>query len=142
MSNAYTSLFVHLNWATFLRQPWLNTQHERRVHGHLASICRAHESAPLAVGSTDDHVHILVALHPSIAVADLVRALKSSSSSMIVRELRVPEFRWQSGYGAFTIRQEDCDAVVRYVLRQRLVHAEDAVVTSWETCIGNPADAG
>jgi hypothetical protein len=32
-------------------------------------------------------------------------------------------FRWQSGYGAFTVSTEDAPAVERYVLKQKHHHA-------------------
>src|SRR5687767_10288358 len=105
MSASYTRLYVHCVWATAHRRPVLDEHRARRVHGLLGRICRDHDCAPVAVSGVADHVHLLVGLHPSVAVADLVRLLKVGTSQFVAGTLRVPDFAWQNGYGAFSLRE-------------------------------------
>lgn len=142
MSTSYTRLFVHLVWSTWQRKPWLDPVRRRRVHGQMAAICRTHDSPALAVGGVSDHVHVLVSLHPTHAVAGIVKALKVGTTPFVKTRLKVPVFAWQDGYGAFTLRDAEVDLVRRYILQQELHHASNSVVDDWETSFCNPATAG
>ena len=61
--------------------------------------------SPRAMGGTSDHVLLLVRLHPSIAVARLMAEVKGFSSHAVSR------FRWQKGYGVFSVSYDDLPAV-------------------------------
>jgi hypothetical protein len=41
-------------------------------------------------------------------------------------------FRWQRGYGAFTLRKSDAPIVRRYVLGQKDHHAKRNLQADWE----------
>ena len=62
--------------------------------------------------------------HPSISVAQLIAQVKGVSSHAMNHQLAGDQpFRWQAGYGAFTISADDVPAVERNVLDQRRHHA-------------------
>jgi putative transposase len=132
MTTSYTRLYVHLIWGTFDRAPVLDARRARRVHGLLDRICLARGCQAYAVGGIEDHVHALVALHPSVAVADLVRALKVGTSQFVAHRLNVPGFSWQEGYGAYSIRDEDCETVREYIRNQPLHHAQQSLISALE----------
>jgi putative transposase len=73
----------------------------------------------LAVGGTEDHVHILIHLPPKISLAKAVLLLKSNSSKWMNE---VTEFSWQEGYSAFSVSLSNLDAVIRYIRNQRQHH--------------------
>jgi hypothetical protein len=53
-----------------------------------------------------------------------VAEVKGASSHLVTHRLAPGRlFRWQSGYGAFTVSTEDAPAVERYVLKQKHHHA-------------------
>ena len=87
---------------------------------------------PLAVGSVSDHAHVLVWMSPEVGVAQLARELKAPTTRFIHRELKLPEFAWQEGYGAFTLRESEIEAVRRYVDNQPQHHTDGSVVAEWE----------
>ncbi len=87
-------------------------------------------------------MHLLVSLHPSIAVSQLVKELKVSTTPFARAQLKIHDFAWQDGYGAFTLRDTECDIVRRYILDQEAHHATGSLVDPWETSTCNPADAG
>ncbi len=142
MSSVYSRLFVHLVWATWNRRPVFDDRKARRVHGRLARLCHNFDSLALAVGGVDDHVHLLVALHPTVPVSVLVQGLKVSTSQFIAQKLAVAGFAWQEGYGVFSLRDTDCGIVHRYILLQRMHHAEGSTVPEWEKTGCDPAEAG
>ena len=70
-----------------------------------------------------DHVHLLLGLHPSIAISNLVMEIKKSTSKFInTNRLTRLKFDWQEGYGAFSYNREDVDKVYNYIARQKEHH--------------------
>ena len=77
----------------------------------------------LAINLMPDHAHIFVGLNPVQSISDLVRDIKTNSSSFIAEKKIVSnKFKWQEGYGAFSYSQSQVDAVVKYILNQEEHH--------------------
>ena len=94
---------------------------------------RTTENNSPAIGGMEDHVHLLVRLHPTIAVATLVKEVKGTSSHLVSHEITPGElFKWQGGYGAFTIRKKDVLRVKAYIENQELHNAEGSLQVQWE----------
>ena len=132
MSNSFTRLHVHLVWTTWDRQRLLDPKSARRVYGRLTSICSTLGCAAIAIGGMEDHVHLLVSLHPSISVAELVRSLKVGTTAFARGILRCPEFAWQVGYGAFTLRPDEREVVARYIAQQEVHHTTLTLIDEFE----------
>ena len=117
-------VFVHVVWGTLYRRQTIAAEVMPRVHRALVERsnelkCRVH-----AVGGTRDHVHMLVALHPAMALSRLVGELKGGSSHDInYRFAPGAGFRWQEGYAAFTVSPRDLAPVAGYVRDQERRHA-------------------
>jgi putative transposase len=130
---AYAQLFVHLVWATEGRQPWIVPSLREPLYAAITAKCRALGCPPIAVGGVEDHVHLLVSLTPALSVAKLVKDVKGSSSHLVTHMLaQETQFRWQAGYGAFSLRRDDVPVVRHYVGRQREHHASNTIEPSWE----------
>jgi REP element-mobilizing transposase RayT len=70
-------------------------------------------------GGVEDHLHLIIGLHPSVALASLVKDLKLASSEFIRRTELFPDFQhWQVGYGAFTYTPDALRNLVPYVQNQ------------------------
>lgn len=134
MSHFYAQLFVHLVWTTARRTPVFDEALVHHVHRRLAALCPHHGASPIAVGGISDHVHLLIALHPTTCVSALVRGVKASSSQWLAHELRDDAFGWQAGYGVFSVSEEALERARRYVLRQPQHHAAGTTIPAWERC--------
>jgi REP element-mobilizing transposase RayT len=76
----------------------------------------------VGAGGMPDHVHLLVSLGRTLSVADAVRLIKSNSSGWTHEELRLPDFQWQTGYGAFAVSYSNIDPVKAYIANQAEHH--------------------
>ena len=74
-----------------------------------------------AVGNVEDHVHVVVSIPPNHAVAEAVKHFKGTSSRA-VGEVRPHEFKWQEGYGAFSIGISGVEDTTKYIERQAEHH--------------------
>ena len=134
MSKAFTQLYVHCVWATTQRLPLLTPEIESRVYACIAAKCRELECNPIAIGGVEDHVHLLVEFQTGIEVRKLMKEVKGASSFLVSHEL-TPDifFRWQTGYGAFTVGHKDVPAVKAYIKSQKVHHAQRTIIPEWET---------
>ena len=136
MSQTFTSLYVHLVWSVAGRQPLLTPDVARLVYRQLVSKCADLRSSAIAVGGVEDHVHVLVRLATTVSVATLAHDLKGSSSHFF-NHILMPgsQFRWQGGYGAFSVSVRGVEAVTAYVRDQHRHHAEGSIAQALERTI-------
>ena len=125
MRSPYTQLYLHMVWATWDRLPLVTEDIEARVYAAIAAKCRELKCVPLAIGGLEDHVHLLARFHTTIAVATLAKGVKGASSHLVTHEITPGEFfKWQGGYGAFTVRKGDVAKVKAYIENQKKHHAD------------------
>mgnify|MGYP000014574488 CR=1 FL=1 len=133
MRGAFTQLYVHIIWATWDRLPLITETIRPRLYGAIAKKARAMKCDPLAIGGTADHVHLLVRLHPTVPIAELVRQIKGATSHLITHEICPGGFfRWQGAYSAFTLRQSEVPSLRAYIRRQEEHHASGTTDKEWE----------
>jgi REP element-mobilizing transposase RayT len=73
-----------------------------------------------AVGGTEDHVHVLYRLAPTMTLVESVAVIKANSSKWI--RPQVSKFAWQKGYGAFSVSSSQISTVIRYIDNQEQHH--------------------
>jgi putative transposase len=131
MREPYTQLFVHTVWATWDRAPLLEPDLMQVVDAAVRRECVDLKVDVVAFGGVSDHVHLLARIPTTISVAQLVKQVKGSSSHLLTNRLRVP-FKWQGGYGAFTVSKPLVPRVRDYVLNQERHHREGTLVRAAE----------
>jgi putative transposase len=123
MPETFTCLHYHLVFATKNRVRSITPAIKSRLHEYLGGVVRGANGTPIQIGGTDDHVHLLVTLHQNVALADFMRELKAASSGWVNATFSAAgEFRWQRGYGAFTVSHSAMDSVKSYIANQEEHH--------------------
>jgi putative transposase len=119
----YTELYLHLVWSTYDRLPLITPELQPRLYASLAHHSAALGAKVEAIGGICDHVHLLVRFPTTISIAEFVGKVKGATSHFVTHVLRSPEpFKWQGGYGAFTVSKRNLGAVRDYVLDQEARH--------------------
>ena len=78
----------------------------------------------LRIGGVTNHIHLLVSLHPSVALSSLVQKIKGNSSGWMQQDDRFKNFRgWAREYFASTISENDKRAVIDYIKNQEAHHS-------------------
>jgi REP element-mobilizing transposase RayT len=85
----------------------------------------------LAVGGMREHLHALLSLPPTMAIAKAIQLIKAGSSKWM-HEQGVKGFEWQVGYGAFTIGISQIPATVNYIRNQEKHHAKRSFAQEWK----------
>jgi len=127
------ALFVHLVWATWDRLPLITPDIERRLYRNIESEAQKQGCTVLALNGTEDHVHLLVMIPPTITIADLLKQVKGVSSHFVNEILQPPtQFKWQGSYGAFTVSRWDVHQIKEYVIRQKEHHQAAELIKEFE----------
>lgn len=122
MPSTHLSPHYHVVFSVKNRHPAIADAWRKRAHEYLGGLIRAAQGVPEAVGGMADHVHLLAGLPATIALATFVQDIKQTSSHWIKDEMRVKNFAWQPGYGAFTVSPSHRDAVKKYIANQETHH--------------------
>jgi REP element-mobilizing transposase RayT len=123
--NVYSEINLHLVWHVKDNTPVLRDVIESKLHRLLRG--RAMETPGVFwhdCGGTDDHVHVVATVPPTLLVSDWIGELKGSSSHYINNEIANRKvLHWQTGYGVVSFGSKDLPWVLDYVRRQREHHA-------------------
>jgi putative transposase len=123
MAHSYISSLYHVVFSTKERRKQIDAGLQTRLWPYLGGIARENDMKALAVGGVEDHVHLLVSLPSTLAVAKALQLLKGGSSKWIHDEFAARcDFAWQEGYGAFSIGVSQIDDTVRYIANQAEHH--------------------
>jgi REP element-mobilizing transposase RayT len=133
MHQTRAAVFVHVTWATWDRLPLLNGELEQRVYRAIGAECAALGARLVALGGTDDHVHLLVCLPTSLGLSQLMKQVKGVSAHLVTHEVTPGEFfKWQGGYGAFSVSPRHLCRVSDYIIYQRRHHAIGSLMPKLE----------
>ncbi|MFK8164145.1 MAG: transposase [Lewinella sp.] len=120
MSKTYTRIIYQVVFSTKHRRPTLLGQPEReRLFLQMRQVLKNRKCHFYQAGGVEDHLHLVFALHPAVALSALVKEIKLSSSDFIKTHRLFPYFNhWQAGYGAFTYTPKALSRLIPYVRNQ------------------------
>ena len=116
MSHTYCCALYHCVFSTKDRRQSIPAELQPRLWAYMGGIAREHNLKALAIGGTEDHVHMLLSLPSSEPIAKAMREIKSASSLWMNASQR--DFAWQEGYGAFSIGWAQVETTIAYIMRQ------------------------
>ena len=123
MPQSLSKLYIHLIFSTQQREPLPIPSVRGSLHAYLATVLKNQDSPALKIGGTSDHAHLLFRLSKNLALADVVKKVKTSSSKWLKAQARaLQSFHWQNGYGGFSVSLAEVDSVAAYIEGQEAHH--------------------
>jgi REP element-mobilizing transposase RayT len=75
------------------------------------------------IGGTENHIHLLIDMHPTFALSDLMRDIKEHSSKWLARNPNFPNFEgWGISFAGFTYSLGDKQTIINYIKNQKEHH--------------------
>lgn len=137
---AYTKLIYHIVLRTYQGVASIDEVYERDLYMYIFGFCKTHHCALYRINGMPDHLHMLVGLHPTIAVATFVHDLKIATNNyMKNNHNKFPRFeKWEQGYCALTYSEDAKKNVIQYIINQkehhRHVSARDELISLFREC--------
>ena len=122
MPNTYSQLYIQIVFAVQGRKSLIKESIREELQKYISGIVSNHKQKLLAIYCMPDHTHIFLSMKPNMAISDLVRTIKSNSSSFLKDRNLVNDFSWQEGFGAFSYAKSQAKNVIDYVLNQAEHH--------------------
>ncbi|MEX2220073.1 MAG: IS200/IS605 family transposase, partial [Phycisphaerales bacterium] len=126
MPGTYSQILLHVVFSTKHREPWITADLAPRLYSYMGGIIRAEKGVLYEIGGVEDHVHLYLRWRPDEAVSDLMRTVKSRSSSWIHDTFpSLGAFAWQEGYSVFSASKSQEPAVRKYIATQAEHHGSE-----------------
>jgi REP element-mobilizing transposase RayT len=114
---------LHIVFSTKRREPLITPALEERLYPYIGGIVRSLGGTLYTIGGMPDHVHMLVRWGTKDSISLLVNRVKSQSTMWVHEAFPAHHaFRWQEGYGVFSVSPSNKEHVERYVLKQKEHH--------------------
>ena len=138
--STYTQILYHLVFATKHRERVLDKHRRDDLYRFIWGILQRRKCHLYRIGGVEDHVHILTTLHPTVALSDVVKEIKTTTSAWVKGQHAFPTFtHWQDGYGAFTHALPDKARLIEYIRGQEAHHKQVSFREEYEMLL---AEAG
>ena len=122
MSHSYSQNLVHCVYSTENRRNLIPPELQPKLWAFMSSIAKRKGIHVITAGGTANHIHILIALPPTLTLAKALQTIKAYSSRWMSE--RGVTFKWQEGYGAFSVSPSQTQTVVNYIRNQEKHHAK------------------
>jgi|SRR5882672_1219718 len=120
MAHTYPNVLIHCVFSTKERRSTIPEKLLPGLLGYINGIGSNIRVPVIAAGGVSNHVHLLIALPPSITLAKAMQTFKANSSRWMGEHGIA--FAWQDGYGAFSVSASNLVAVKQYVEHQTEHH--------------------
>jgi REP element-mobilizing transposase RayT len=89
----------------------------------MAGVAKSNQLPPILINGTEDHVHVLISLPSTTTIAKAIQQIKGASSYWMNSKLdENSNFKWQAGYGAFSVAQSNLKTTIAYIKNQKEHH--------------------
>ena len=122
--STHTQIIYQIVYSTKHRKKCMVKDTREEVYKYINGILRNKRCHLFQINGVEDHLHLLIKLHPMIALAPLIKDIKIGTHNLIKGKELFPDFEgWQDGYGAFTYSNDALPNLIRYVQNQEMHHS-------------------
>ena len=123
MPNTYSQIYIQLVFAVKGRECFIKESFREELQKYITGIVSKKKQKLYAIYCIPDPTHLLISMKPDMPASDLVRDIKSNSTSFVKEKKWVDGgFSWQEGFGAFSYSKSQSQDVVKYIINQPLHH--------------------
>ncbi len=113
MSHTYAQNVIHVVFSTKDRRKSISPEFQPRLWAYAAGICKKLGILVHAVGGAEDHIHLLIQVPPSVALAKAILTVKSNSSRWANAQGKKVDDREYALVGALLVRFVHPDSFYR-----------------------------
>ncbi len=135
--SSYRQILYHLIFRTKNSRKTINQEHAKELYAYIMGFIKNKSCFLYRINGMEDHLHILCDLHPTIALANYMRDLKTSSSVWLKQTGKFSAFEgWADGYAALTYSWKDKDLIINYIKNQQEHHKKESFEDELKRLLG------
>ncbi len=121
---SWTLCLFHIVIGTKYHQPTISEEHCRDLYGYIYGYLKAKKAFVHRINGMPDHIHILVDLHPSTNISDLIRDLKLATNRFIKdhHDWYSMFSSWEKEYYASSESKAEQEVIKEYIINQKEHH--------------------
>jgi REP element-mobilizing transposase RayT len=120
---SYRQLYYHIVFGTKYHKQTIPDEHCQLLYKYIWGIIENKKSKLYRINGGKDHLHLLVDIHPTIALSTFVKDIKVSTSLWLKEQSEFNHFEgWTEGFAAFTISHNNRINVIEYIKNQKEHH--------------------
>lgn len=124
---SYRQILYHIVFRTKKSGNTIRQEHVDQLYAYIGGTIKKKDCHLLCINGTENHLHILTDLHPSIALADFMRDIKVYSSMWMKGCGLFPHFSgWAEGYAALTCSYYGLHGIIEYIKKQQEHHKKES----------------
>jgi putative transposase len=133
MSSTHTQILYQIVYSTKHREKVMTKESRPALFKYMFGLLNNKKCHLYRLNGVEDHLHIVTHIHPTVALADMIKDLKVSSSEFIKDNSLFKDFGgWQDGYGAFTYSIKAKDNLIEYVKNQEEHHRKKTFIEEYK----------
>jgi REP element-mobilizing transposase RayT len=96
--------------------------HEKELYAYMGIVDNK-KSKLYRIGGIENHLHLLIDMHPTFALSHFMKEMKEYSSKWMAKNPNFPDFEgWAGGFAGFTYTVSDKQTIVNYIKNQKEHH--------------------
>ena len=124
---SYTKILYHIIFRAKYSEKTIPFEQAPELYRYMWGIITNKNCVLYRVNGMEEHVHLLIDLHPSVALSDFVKTLKVSSSKWMKESGFFPDFQgWGIKYCALTYSLKEKDILINYIKNQQEHHRNES----------------
>lgn len=132
MANTYAKIYFHLVWAVSNRRGLIQKRFQDELFQYITGIVKNRGQKLIIINGYRDHVHLLLGCTTSFRLDETVQEIKQSSSRWInEKKFLVGKFKWQEGYGAFSVASWNYQNIYDYIANQEEHHRKKSFIEEY-----------
>jgi REP element-mobilizing transposase RayT len=125
--NSYRQILYHIVFCTYCRRDVLPVEHHTELYQYIHGIIKNRGCVLYRINGTENHIHILSDLHPTVCLSDYIKEIKTASNRWMKDTGDFPYFQhWAEGSCALTYSLRDKQMLINYIKKQKEHHRIEA----------------
>ena len=134
--NSYRQILYHIVFCTYRRENTLPPMFQENLYKFIWGVIKNRKCVLYRINGTENHIHILSDLHPSVTLSDYIKEIKTASNKWIKETGDFPNFQyWAEGYCAITYNLKEKDTIIQYIKNQKEHHKTISFESEYKTLL-------
>lgn len=128
MRSACAQLYFHAVTSVKFRRALISPDWEDSLYEIMADQFKRMGHTPIVINGVKDHLHLLWRHNRNVSIPDTMQKVKGNGSHWVNQKCLTEQlFRFQGGYGIFSVSRDRVPMVKNYILNQKAHHAQSSL---------------